>query len=281
MGEEVHIYNLSYPNSIRDFCPKDKERLYSVSRARVHSRGTEIVIKARCCLKCRTAYIPQEQHAKIFKLLLDAGKKGHSMVGSNISISQAALFSKPSGPVNLAIPENVLYVCKGIVACKRNGHTVESATGILIGRNGAVVKINTNYCPQCRKYFIGYDEYEHYRKIYGVLLGNIKVTNGSFVQSETELAEESILRICGYSVNQTSNLSAADRQRILQYLIDSRISSKAEIINYLTYFIRRNGKRSNMDEAVRRWNEDLKWVREYRINQQRYFEIANIQKFKH
>jgi hypothetical protein len=33
-----------------------------------------------------------------------------------------------------------------------------------------------------------------------------------------------------------------------------------------------------MGEAVRRWNEDLKWVREYQINRQRHFEITNIQK---
>lgn len=144
--------------------------------------------------------------------------------------------------------------------------------------NGAIIKINTNYCPQCRKYFISHDEYMRYRKLYGVLLGNIKLTNESFLQSEVELAEESILHMCGYSVNQTDNLSPAIRQGILQYLIDSKVSNKPEIIDYLNFFIRRNGKKQNMSEAVRRWNEDLMWVREYQINRQRYFEITNIQK---
>ena len=143
-----------------------------------------------------------------------------------------------------------------------------------------VIKINTNYCPQCRKYFIGHDEYVRYRQIYGVLLGNIKITNGSFVQSETDLADESILHMCGYSVNQADNLTSVERQGILQYLIDSKVSSKPEIIEYLNFFIKRNGKRQNMEEAVRRWNEDLRWVREYQLNRQRYFEISNIQKNK-
>ena len=86
--------------------------------------------------------------------------------------------------------------------------------------------------------------------------------------------------MCGYSVNQTDNLSSAVRQGILQYLIDSKVSNKPEIIDYLNFFIRRNGKKQNMGEAVRRWNEDLMWVREYQINRQRHFEISNIQKNK-
>ena len=58
------------------------------------------------------------------------------------------------------------------------------------------------------------------------------------------------------------------------------LSNKPEIIEYLNVFIKRNGKRQNMEEAVRRWNEDLRWVREYRLNRQRHFEISNIHKNK-
>ena len=120
----------------------------------------------------------------------------------------------------------------------------------------------------------------HYKSIYGVLMGNVKVTNGSFVSFSGDLAQESILHLCGYSVNQTDNLSASARQQILQYLIDSKNMSKPEIISYLNGFIRRNGKKANMEEAVRRWEADIKWVRNYQLNRQRYFEIANIQKNK-
>lgn len=136
----------------------------------------------------------------------------------------------------------------------------------------------TTYCPQCKKCFISYNKYINYRRRYGALLGNIKIANSSFVTSETELAEESILHICGYSVNQSDNLSKTERHAILQYLIDSKVSSKPEIISYLDFFIHRNGKKQNMDEAVRRWTEDINWVRDYQINRQNHYKIANIQK---
>ena len=165
-----------------------------------------------------------------------------------------------------------------MTSCKRNNHNVEAATGLLLNRSGVVIKININYCPECKRCFISYDEYLNYKKIYGGLLGNIKITNGSYVSFEADLAQESILSICGYSVNQTENLSPAIRQGILQYLIDSKVSNKPEIIDYLNFFIKRNGKKANMEEAVRRWNEDLKWVREYQMNRQRQFEISNVRK---
>lgn len=275
-GKVFHVHKLSYPSVMPKVCTKDGQELFYVARVMIDMAGAGINTSAWCCLKCKTAYIQKEDQATIREKVRQAGLRQNTE--GNIVLQKVTPVPAPDEPVNLAIPQNTLYVCKGLISCNRNGHNVESATGIMLAKNGAIIKINTNYCPQCRKYFISHDEYMRYRKLYGVLLGNIKLTNGSFLQSEVELAEESILHMCGYSVNQTDNLSPAVRQGILQYLIDSKVSNKPEIIDYLNFFIRRNGKKQNMSEAVRRWNEDLMWVREYQINRQRYFEITNIQK---
>ena len=277
-GKVFHVHKLSYPSIMPRVCSKDGEELFYVAHVMIDMANSGIMTKAWCCLKCKTAYIPKEDQIVIRERLRQTNLRENS--NTNIILQKITSDSASNEPINLAVPQNTLYICKGLISCNRNNHKVESATGILLSKSGQAIKINTNYCPQCRKYFISYDEYMHYRKLYGVLLGNFKITNGSFANFEANLAEESILHICGYSVNQTDNLSASVRQNILQYLIDSKVSNKVEVIDYLNFFIKRNGKKQNMTEAVRRWNEDLKWVREYQINSQRHFEIVNIQKNK-
>lgn len=276
LSKSYRAKKICYLPSIPSKCPNDGEQLDYVKTVHINMVTTSIKQSAWCCFRCKTAFFLNSERERITTLMNKAEIEASRMVNTTPIVKSSK--GDKYLPVNLATQENTLYVCKGTIACKRNGHLLVAATGVLLAKNGAAIKLNTNYCPQCRKYFIGYEEYLHYRQIYGVLLGNIKVTNGSFVQTETDLADESILHLCGYSVNQADNLSSTERHNILQYLIDSKVSNKPEIIEYLNFFIRRNGKRQNMDEAVRRWNEDLRWVREYQINRQRHFEIANIQK---
>jgi len=275
-GKHLKVHRICYPKTMPAKCINDGRELVYATHVIIQLGNSKVTTKAWCCIKCKMAYIPKEDQDIVREKLRQADLREYSKTA--IVLCKADPIPVPNEPVNLSVPQNTLYVCKGLIACNRNGHNVVAATGVMLTKNGAIIKINTNFCPQCHKYFIGHDEYMSYRKMYGVLLGNIKLTNGSFSQSAVELAEESILHMCGYSVNQTDNLSPAVRQGILQYLIDSKVSNKPEIIDYLNFFIRRNGKKQNMGEAVRRWNEDLKWVREYQINRQRHFEITNIQK---
>lgn len=186
-------------------CPHDGEQLDYVKNIQIELGETSIKRSSWCCFRCRTAFFLNSERNKITDKLNKAQLRLLQKTDSRPTIIPQKT-EKPSS-INLAIPENTSYVCKGLIACTRKAHSVESATGVMLGKNGTVIKLNTNYCPQCHKYFISHDEYMRYRKLYGVLLGNIKLTNGSFVQSEVELAEESILHMCGYSVNQTDNLS--------------------------------------------------------------------------
>ena len=80
------------------------------------------------------------------------------------------------------------------------------------------------------------------------------------------MASESILRICGYTVNQNDNLSESERRHILKYLMDKGIVAKYRIIEYLQFFINNALCRPNMSTARTRWESDLNWVRAYQIN---------------
>lgn len=176
--------------------------------------------------------------------------------------------------------EHVLYVCKGTTTCRKKEHSIVSTTGIIASLNGDPIKININYCQNCRIYFIGLREYKYYQNIYGVLLGNISITQyisgGS--SGYDSLANESVLRLSGYTVNQADALTPNQRRLILSNLMDRGIISKYRIIEYLQFFINNSKYRTNMKVANRKWSDDLEWVRQYNIDKQRQYIISAIRK---
>lgn len=278
---QYHPKNICYCQTLPENCPNDSEPLIYVERVVLQIDGNNIKDKGLCCVRCNSIYFLEREKERI-ELLSKAMTKiriDNEKQKTNTP-KEKKITEKVEITPTFTTHSNTLYICKGLIACHKKKHIVESSTGLLWGKNDTVIRLNTNYCPQCKKHFIAYDEYLHYRKLHGVLLGNFKITNGSFDSPDYDMAEESPLHLCGYSVNQTENLTTNERHEILRYLIDSKILSKPDIISYLNFFIRRNGKRENMQEAVRRWNQDVEWVRDYQINRQRHYEISNIQKNK-
>ena len=185
--------------------------------------------------------------------------------------------------VSFDTPRAVLYICKGTISCDNNKHIISPATGILSNLKGRAIKINVNFCSSCNMYFITYKEYKHYRDLYGALLGNFlfKNSNGRTIASSyAELAEESVLRICGYTVSQAENLKPFERRIILGNIMDRKILRKDEILGYLDFFINNSRNRSNMQLAVKKWTDDQNWVRNYNINYQRTFFIGDIKKYQ-
>ena len=79
-----------------------------------------------------------------------------------------------------------------------------------------------------------------------------------------KLAPESLLMQYGYNVSQAEDLTATRRQKILAVIIDNKILSKNEIINYLDFFIHQHGKRNNMERAISKWEDDREFVEEYK-----------------
>ena len=114
--------------------------------------------------------------------------------------------------------------------------------------------------------------------MYGILLGNFHLYSSSKAQNSgyAQLADESVLKICGYTVNQSDNLSTDQRHYILSNMMDRKIIAKYQILEYLQFFINNSKRRHSMRIANLRWREDLEWVREYRINEQRHFIVDEV-----
>lgn len=160
--------------------------------------------------------------------------------------------------------DNTLYIFKGVNDCSRKNHRTVTTVGVVTGVTGQTIKLQISYCETCKIYFMDYRKFCIYKDVYGVLLGNFVMVEGSACESGYEnLASESILKICGYTVNQSDNLSEAKRHSILKFLIDQRIVSKYRILEYLQFFISNARNRHNMKLAVMKWEADLTWVHNY------------------
>lgn len=178
-------------------------------------------------------------------------------------------------------PEHVLYVLKSALSCERRGHRVESATGSIVTLKGRLVDINVNYCSSCRRYFIGQREYEHYRDVYGPILGNFSFSESAQSSSgAVTLSKESPLMMCGYNVRESDGLTSRERQLILSNMIDRRILSKPRIIEYLQFFISWREGNPNMRNACDKWREDLAFVRAYKMDVQRRFSIGAVRRYR-
>ncbi len=173
--------------------------------------------------------------------------------------------------------DDTLYVHKGLLKCERDHHSIKQATAIMINKYGKDIKLNVSYCSDCKKYFIHYDIYKHYREVYGPILGNIKLSkNDDFYNIGYSLAEESPLRLCGYSVNQSDDLSQSERQLIIQSCIESGGMTKKSIIQLLRWFVEVNGNKNGNELARQKWKEDLDFVLNYNIDDQEKHQIKNI-----
>ena len=186
-----------------------------------------------------------------------------------------------AGEVSFDGPEHVLYVSKGTMSCERRGHRVESATGSIVTLKGRLVDINVNYCSNCRRYFIGLREYEHYRDRYGPILGNFSFPESAQSGSGSlTLSKESPLMMCGYNVRESEGLTSRERQLILANMIDRRILSKLRIIEYLQFFISWREGNPSMRNACAKWREDLAFVRYYKMDTQRRFSIRAVRRHR-
>lgn len=82
--------------------------------------------------------------------------------------------------------------------------------------------------------------------------------------------------MCGYNVNQQQDLSNMEHRKILKMIMDYKILSKGEIMEYLHFFIRQRANLSNMEEAIKRWDDDLNWLRDYGINSQNKYNLCGV-----
>lgn len=55
---------------------------------------------------------------------------------------------------------------------------------------------------------------------------------------------------------------------------------KPRVISYLQFFIRTNRNRRNMGTACAKWEEDIEFVRGYKIDTQRRFVVSSVRRYR-
>lgn len=152
--------------------------------------------------------------------------------------------------------------------------------GLLFPLSGREVKININYCHDCDLCFISLDEYKAICERHGSILGNFRFVNAEKRNGMYTLADQSVLKLCGYNVDQNHDLTENQRRLILENMLVRNIVDKDQVIRYLSFFINNGKNRRGMELACRRWKDDLEWVRYYNIDRQRSFIINRARRYR-
>ena len=170
------------------------------------------------------------------------------------------------------------------ICCEKRGHVIENITAIIpiLTDNEEIIykKIISGYCKDCNIYFILDAIYEKIKK-FGVPYCKIDDVKHYYGGGDYngELAEQSILKIYGYSVGENEGLTSARRHNILATIVDNQVLSVSRIINYLNYFIRQR-ETSNKDYsvAISKWREDIEFLESYQIDKYRHVIAKSIKR---
>lgn len=127
------------------------------------------------------------------------------------------------------------------------------------------VELVLHYCEKCDVYFDLLESFLVQLEKLNVdpvdlLIPIINEHNKNIFNENLFNHKESILKHFGYNVGSNENLSKKQRHHILDNLILNHIVSELEIKNLLTLFIRYQGKRKGMENATRKWKEDLIYI---------------------
>ena len=173
--------------------------------------------------------------------------------------------------------DSCLYVYKGFIKCLRDHHDIICVNAQIPNAYGKTVSLNVNYCSDCKRFFISYEEYSHYLKQYGTLLIKIiLLQNDDYTDYDNNLAAASPLKLCGYSVSMEAGLTTVARQNLLTTVIHNGIMKKSEVIRYLNWFITMQGSKFGNEIAKMKWEQDLRFVRELDCDTQSDHVINNL-----
>lgn len=132
------------------------------------------------------------------------------------------------------------------------------------------IPFNIYYNRTSDMYFINRASYLEYAARYGLPMMKLKPytrTSGTF--SRESLSEMSVLRLYGYTVNETDGLTDGERQELLINLIDSGLMDKVDIINHIEWLIHTHEGNIQYMNACDKWQTDLDFVNSYNIDSQR------------
>ncbi len=229
--------------------------------------GKDDLIKVLYCKDCHKVYImysDYEMYKEKFNNILfelspienDNGEPNTYIFDVNTALAEKKKFDEAS---------KVLYVYKTTPHCFMNHrHSLYRTTVNVPNINDEYNQINAQYCAKCHRLYVTYHEYEAYQKKYHNILAKIILLSDTdeYTTDYYNRKPVSDLRLCGYSVSQTSNLSATERRALLAKLIDHHVFEKEEIIAFLNMMLNTNARIARNIEAGPKWLDDLQFVLE-------------------
>lgn len=170
--------------------------------------------------------------------------------------------------------EHTLYVHRGIIKCIRDKHNIFCVNAHIPTIYNHFAIFNVNYCKDCDMFFISEHEYLRYLKKYKTLLAKtVTLTDPNSSNGSRNLADNSPLQLCGYTVSAENNLSDKERELILSNVISRQIMTKPAVIRLLEWFIHMNGQKPSNSLAKAKWEHDLAFVSNYDSKNQKNQQI--------
>jgi hypothetical protein len=167
-----------------------------------------------------------------------------------------------------------IVVKSAIRKCDNEEHHTKIVNGIFFTISCKTGEIKTKiiplvYCQECNAYFMYDYEYDALRiegrplcKIYNHLhqVGSADIFS--------QLSTESIFKVCGYTVDANEGLSDAARHNLLDFLINRKIVTVLQTLNFLQWLINSRKNNQNMYNAVQKWESDFSYINERRNSSQ-------------
>ena len=133
-------------------------------------------------------------------------------------------------------------------------------------KDGKIKEVRTEaaYCPECDKYYILERDYLLLKRSGTICCKIIEFQELLHnKQSFSDWQEKSILRSYGYTVSKTENLTKQERHQILDFVLENGIMTSNQIISHLVWQIETRKKMWNMQDAISKWEDDIRYVRQY------------------
>jgi hypothetical protein len=157
----------------------------------------------------------------------------------------------------------------------------------VLSKYGKVINVETpaGHCMQCGVFYIHDYIYQKLLTTYGqpmcTVITEKQYISGAYLKMNTGMAQQSLLRMCGYTVSSSEGLSDKERRRILDTIISNGIMSKFDIITYLNYFIRiRKNDTKDMSEAIRKWQSDINYLEKVSVSTMKRYSVDQVYKIE-
>lgn len=130
-----------------------------------------------------------------------------------------------------------------------------------------IVSIPMHYCTHCKKYFDIKQSFIRTIERQGL---NINYFATSFESElgqpiefkQMDLRKFSKLKLYGYTVGR-NGMNTSSRHDLLDFILKNHLMTASEIKTHLQFNIRYIGSKSNMDDAIGDWENDIDYINDY------------------